>query len=211
MKTAVEKEEEIQMNKSGHLIVTGSLFQNLDRRYKFWLLVGSILPDIFVHTYLTGHTWAASFSLTAEKMRQLEWKGRMNSFSFLKLGYILHYIEDYFTFPHTEGYTGSLSDHVRYEKELTEYLSVHHDFMDFKDCDDTASIDTLIIYLEKNHQKYKEIVPGFANDFKYIFWAAGKVACSYARIFEKNQKSAEIRKKKKAQTYVYPEYLLMHK
>lgn len=199
------------MNKSGHLIITGSLFQNLDRRYKFWFLVGSILPDIFVHTYMTGHTWVTSFSMVTEKMKWLEWKGRMNSFLFLALGYILHYIEDYFTFPHTEWYTGNLADHVRYEKKFTEYISVHKDLMDFEDYDDNIPMDTLIFFLKNIHQKYKEEVPGFVNDFKYISWAARKIACSYVQIFEKNQKSTEIGKKVKAQTYGYPEYSMMHK
>ena len=45
------------MDKIGHLVVTKSLTGNMHKTHKAALLLGSILPDLFVYTYLEGHTW----------------------------------------------------------------------------------------------------------------------------------------------------------
>lgn len=49
------------MDKIGHLVVTKSLTGNMHKTHKAALLLGSILPDLFVYTYLEGHTWEATF------------------------------------------------------------------------------------------------------------------------------------------------------
>ena len=43
------------MNKLGHLTATGLLAQELPRRYRFFLKLGSLLPDLLVFTYVGGH------------------------------------------------------------------------------------------------------------------------------------------------------------
>ena len=88
------------MDKIGHLVMTKSLSGNIHRAHKAALLFGSILPDLLVYTYLEGHTWEATFEQITKQMKALEAKGRGGSFSYLKLGWILHYVEDYFTYPH---------------------------------------------------------------------------------------------------------------
>ena len=65
------------------------------------LLVGSILPDIVVHTYLTGHTWKASGEMILNKLEKLEQSDSLNIWTALRLGMILHYIEDFFTMSHS--------------------------------------------------------------------------------------------------------------
>lgn len=107
------------MNKIGHLKVTEWIAEIVGIEYKFWLKLGSILPDILVPTYLTGHTRTASFGLRITKLQQ---RGKKNRYSYLKLGYLIHYIEDYFTFPHNNWFTGNLVEHVQFETELTEHF-----------------------------------------------------------------------------------------
>lgn len=65
------------MNKKSHIVFTKKMNIEVPSRCRVGLLVGSILPDILVHTYLTGHTWKASGAM------------------------ILHYIEDFFTMSHS--------------------------------------------------------------------------------------------------------------
>ena len=45
--------------------------------------------------------------------REVKWR---------RVGEVVHYIADYFTFPHNEIYPGNLKDHCMYEKELKLYL-----------------------------------------------------------------------------------------
>ena len=45
------------MNKLGHLTATGLLAQELPRRYRFLLQLGSLLPDLLVSTYEGGRYW----------------------------------------------------------------------------------------------------------------------------------------------------------
>ena len=110
------------MDKIGHLVMTKSLSGNIHRAHKASLLFGSILPDLLVYTYLEGHTWEATFEQITKQMKALEAKGRGGSFSYLKLGWILHYVEDYFTYPHNTIFEGTISEHYAYEKKMTKWM-----------------------------------------------------------------------------------------
>ena len=57
------------MDKIGHLVVTKSLTGNMHKTHKAALLLGSILPDLFVYTYLEGHTWEATFDKIINHMK----------------------------------------------------------------------------------------------------------------------------------------------
>ena len=70
------------MDKIGHLVVTKSLTGNMHKTHKAALLLGSILPDLFVYTYLEGHTWEATFDKIINHMEVLEEKGRGGFFLF---------------------------------------------------------------------------------------------------------------------------------
>ena len=110
------------MDKIGHLVMTKSLSGNIHRAHKAALLFGSILPDLLVYTYLEGHTWEATFEQITKQMEALEAKGRGGSFSYLKLGWILHYVEDYFTYPHNTIFEGTIPEHYAYEKKMTKWM-----------------------------------------------------------------------------------------
>ena len=110
------------MNKYGHVTVTKRLTPKLKKRHDFALRLGSIMPDILLHTYIKGHTWDSSYNKVSRRLQRLERHGRMNCFSFLSLGYALHYIEDYFTFPHNSWYPEPMSEHVLYEIKFMNYI-----------------------------------------------------------------------------------------
>lgn len=174
------------MNKIGHIRITQKLpIYNL-QQYTFWLLLGSILPDIMLHTYLTGHIYKKSFGQISKMMQRLEKYGKPGRISSLQLGFILHYIEDYFTYPHNEVFQGSMHKHCKYEMELTEYLQNQ-----YKELNDTEpdgnrqvmSAEMLVDYIQKQHQQYCQENQGFENDRKYILRVAGTVALSFSLRF----------------------------
>lgn len=181
------------MNKSGHLMITEDFSPKICQKHRFFMKLGSILPDLLPGTYLTGHTWTASLDKIYAKMKRLEWNGKMNAFSFLTLGYILHYIEDYFTYPHNIWFDGSLADHVVYEKKFSEYIRSKKTspIQENKNSSCAMSAELLLDYLYQTHKDYEKEVPGFENDLNYISRTARKVGCSYLPIFVRNQHIAE--------------------
>ena len=184
------------MNKIGHLKVTEWIAESVGIEYKFWLKLGSILPDILVHTYLTGHTWATAFHKTGIRITKLQQCGKQSRYSYLKLGYILHYIEDYFTFPHNNWFVGSLAEHVRFETELTAHLfSWNYSINNLKNTK-AMSAEQLLSYLEELHLQYQQEKPGLDNDIKYIWEAVHCVLDSFVAEFQKNHQ-------KNRNVYVY--------
>ena len=42
------------MNKKSHVLITKKVTENIPERGRMWFLLGSILPDLLLHTYLKG-------------------------------------------------------------------------------------------------------------------------------------------------------------
>lgn len=184
------------MNKQGHLLVSRKVMDGKFEQHRFWLLLGSILPDILVHTYLEGHTWNATFSKNSRRMEKLSELGKINWYSCLALGWLLHYVEDYFTCPHNEGYTGSLTEHIAYERELLAYLCKEPDqeggWEKSAAADVKTDISALAGELNKLHIQYLQMPRGYENDGCFIEQAAGLVTTYFAAAFERNQKLSDM-------------------
>lgn len=110
------------MNKKSHIVFTKKMNIEVPSRCRVGLLVGSVLPDILVHTYLTGHTWKASGEMILNKLEKLEQSDGLNVWTALQLGMILHYIEDFFTMSHSRFFTGNIWEHIGYEIRLQRYI-----------------------------------------------------------------------------------------
>lgn len=80
--------------------------------------LGSVMPDLFLFSYIKGHAYAKTSHKTAailEKLMSAEKWGRLACF---RMGYRVHYLADYFTFPHDPSYHGGLMRHNRYEAAM---------------------------------------------------------------------------------------------
>ena len=51
--------------------------------------------------------------------------GQLSTMYYTKLGEVLHYVADYFTYPHNKEYPGSMKDHCVYEGELKHKLRAY--------------------------------------------------------------------------------------
>lgn len=174
------------MNKKGHLLLTERIIGKDFQPYKRWLMFGSILPDLLYHTYLTGHTWESAFEKIARKMESFESWGGMNGFSCMYLGYLLHYVEDFFTFPHNSGFRGRLAEHIQYEKQFTQYLLSDND-QPALNMETVTSTDDLKDQLCRLHEKYEQEQTGFETDERYICQAVGCVMQYFAGLMCRNQ------------------------
>ena len=175
------------MNKVGHINVTKRLSVGLEGASRFCLLLGSILPDIFVHTYITGHKWDSTFEKNCERLMKMEQSSGMSFYSYLKLGYVIHYIEDYFTFPHNTIYKDDMKAHVKYEIDFYDYLKNVEDESVESD-GKHMSVEQLCYWIKELHDEYMaEAEHGFETDYKYITKAAQKTAECMLAAFARNE------------------------
>ncbi len=189
------------MNKMGHLLVTSQLPGRLRRRHQACLMLGSILPDLVVTTYCCGHTWDARSEKTMRAIRRLSEKGRQNCVSYLRLGYTLHYVEDYFTLPHNAWYGGSLSEHVAYERGFQRYLKSRRAAA--LSGAQALTAGSLTESLRRMHERYEAEDSGFATDFRYIHQAAQQMECSFFLIFQRNQQAAIAVRRMGEHSFIY--------
>lgn len=114
------------MRKKSHLSLAGFLVQGMDnevlsRRWRSFYL-GNILPDCKPSFVTVRHEYDKTFDLMAEMLRALAeedgyWS--MDTAQYMRdLGQIVHYIADYFTYPHNTHFPGNIKDHCVYEEHL---------------------------------------------------------------------------------------------
>lgn len=174
------------MQKRGHILVTKKLIP-LCMKHRNWVIFGSICPDLLLHTFIKGHTYQATAHKVLGKMRALEEEGVNNCWSALQLGMVLHYVEDYFTYPHNEAFSQKTLrektiDHSLYEENQYEYIREH--FPNHPQADKTADI---VQWIQQKHEKYQQEIMGTQNDMEYIVECVDCVLGYFAFEFRMNQ------------------------
>lgn len=82
---------------------------------------GCISPDINFLTYIKGHTYKGTISYVKKTLSELQNKLKTVS-EYYELGRVVHFIADYFTFPHSPDFAGNLKQHVEYESLFHKYI-----------------------------------------------------------------------------------------
>ena len=94
-------------------------------------ILGCVEPDYNLFTYLRGCKSHRNVCGHNEKniekhitrlTERLERTGVNNSADYFRLGTLIHYIADTFTYPHTRVYNGTMKHHIAYEQTLHRYL-----------------------------------------------------------------------------------------
>lgn len=118
------------MRKKSHILLARYLAdqmtaaQSLQLHRKAFCL-GSILPDIRPSFLTKKHEFFGTYGEIQDKIKELiefgpdQCKERIY---WRRFGEVIHYIADYFTFPHNKTYTGTLVEHGQYEKCLKHSL-----------------------------------------------------------------------------------------
>ena len=168
------------MRKKSHILLARYLAdqipddQSLQSHRKAFCF-GSILPDIKPSFITKRHEFFGTFDEIQGKMQNLIDIGIEDSNQrvyWRRLGEVIHYMADYFTFPHNRIYTGSLSNHNYYEKilkrelkscilngEAQKYLEPAIYF---------SSFSALIEYIKTIHENYLNESRNVDNDMKFI-------------------------------------------
>ncbi len=107
-----------------YLVREQGLLQLHEHKKAFYL--GSVMPDLNPKMLREPHEFETTYEPWKELLRQLLEQrpdGEMSDAMFWRrLGVAVHYLADYFTFPHNVTFDGNLKDHCMYESELKYYL-----------------------------------------------------------------------------------------
>lgn len=118
------------MRKKSHISLAGYLVREMDLeefdRHKKAFYLGSILPDLTPKMITSPHEFQTSYQELKGRIQTLLQDARSGEYKervlFRRMGVVMHYLADYFTFPHNVTYDGNLKDHCLYERDMKHAL-----------------------------------------------------------------------------------------
>lgn len=164
---------------------------NLHEHKKAFYL-GSILPDLKPSFITRPHNIDGTFDILIKEIKRITINYDVNKgisrYYARHLGVITHYLADYFTYPHNSEYTGTLADHVSYEKEmklrLKEYVELDELQIDHTKGHKLLTIDDIINFIKKTHKEYLKSLRAIEKDINYILELCSKVVHAILAFFE---------------------------
>lgn len=142
------------------------------------------------------HEYFSTFGEIQEKMLQLVEHGPLEGKErvyWRNFGEVLHYVADYFTFPHNRTYTGSLYEHSQYEKILKQRLKIciksgaagAYVFRDvyFK------NLEELTEFIQVSHTSYLRKKRNITEDIQYILMVCYQVIQGIVQLCTRRQEN----------------------
>ncbi len=191
------------MRKKSHIslarhIVNISDVPNFDKHKKAFY-VGSIMPDCKPSFLTKRHEINETFALVEKGIRKLtegyESPKELSTLYFEKLGEVVHYIADYFTFPHNKEYPGSMKQHCIYEGQLKHKLRAYIRYLDEKkmrewrrdlqleNLERFRTVSDISEFLKAEHRNYiRRGHHSVEEDCKYIVGICSKVAMAILHV-----------------------------
>ncbi len=174
------------MNKKSHLIITTQLIRHTAlEKHSFWVKLGAIMPDLLFFTYFTGHTFHSTHVWFDKKISRLKRHGKITRCSCFMLGYLLHYLEDYFTYPHSVTYCGSLTEHMRYEQLLEAHIRENLQNLYGKTTDICCLTGQSAITLWQHD--YQQEPHTLQTDLQYMMQAGQQLCAQMILLFLRNE------------------------
>ena len=168
------------MRKKSHIslakyIVEDVRVPELEAHRKAFYL-GSILPDCKPSFLTQRHEFDRTFDMVKERICDLSEDRelvRRNARAYMRhLGEVIHYIADYFTFPHNETYDGNLKDHCYYEKDLKfrlrEYVKSGKVFWEQHEEEGLKTPEAVVSFIQTMHREYVSRKRNVEEDCRYI-------------------------------------------
>ena len=126
-------------------------------KHKKAFYLGSILPDCKPSFLTKRHEIQGTFEDVRRYVMELTThynvQHRNARAYYCNLGQVIHYIADYFTFPHNKIYTGNIKDHCVYEKKLkfalSQYIQSGEATRNLKKAQEFKTPEALLDYVQK--------------------------------------------------------------
>lgn len=135
---------------------------------------GNILPDIQPSFVTKRHEYFGTFDEVQGKIRRLVQAGAgyNDRVFWRRAGEVMHYIADYFTFPHNRTFDGTLRQHNTYEKHLKNELKafVLEGKADVYTENEIhfETLNQLLQYIKEHHRRYLNCKRNIDDDIHYI-------------------------------------------
>ncbi len=172
------------MRKKSHISLAKYIVDSLGEQelsdHKKAFYIGSVLPDCRPSFLTVKHEMEGTFPKLRQDLGQLvdqmEHEQINERVFYRNLGEFIHYIADYFTFPHNAHYTGNLKEHCVYEKhlkkELKEYILSGEAEKSCEDAQEAVreldSADAICEFVRKAHDAYVKVKSSVEADCRYI-------------------------------------------
>ena len=136
--------------------------------------LGNILPDIQPSFITKRHEYFGTFDEVQGKIRRLVQSGESynDRVFWRRAGEVMHYIADYFTFPHNKTFDGTLRQHNSYEKHLKNELKA---FVQEGKAEAYSAhvsrfetLNQLLEYIKVHHRRYMNCKRSVEEDIRYI-------------------------------------------
>lgn len=183
------------MRKKSHISLAKYIVESLDEqdlsRHKKAFYLGSILPDCKPSFLTTKHEMQGTFGKVQEEILRLSRGEDVTNMRvyFRDLGQVIHYVADYFTFPHNPNYPGNLKDHCRYEEQLKRSLREYINSGEAKrnermicTLETPEAICELIRTAHDTYLRWKSTVEA---DCRTIVALCHQVVCAVIQLFQK--------------------------
>lgn len=175
------------MRKKSHILLGRYLADQMSEVYSLQqhrkaFCLGNIMPDLRPSFLTTRHEFFGTFNQLQSKMRELVEKNPEEENArvyWRRFGEVMHYMADYFTFPHNKNFTGNLYEHNKYEKHLKNHLKR---YIESGAADrmvilpvNFGSFRELVEYIGNAHERYLLKERNIAEDVQYILRICSQV------------------------------------
>ena len=167
------------------IAILENMLQAENRLSKQAFLLGCIEPDYNFITYfrgsvkydtLRGHNYENSFECMRRISDKLIGKRVWGAIEYYRLGKLIHYILDAFTYPHNGIFSGSIMEHREYERVLEPKFNSMIMYFDWNI--QYNNILNIIDFIARYHSDYIKEKPGIDNDINYSLNAAASAAAA---------------------------------
>lgn len=197
------QDKEGDMRKKSHISLAWYLMNSegmeLIGSHKGSFYIGSILPDCVPSFFVRKHTFEDSFDILKKELGKLvshfDVRKGADCYFCRHLGVIVHYIADYFTFPHNVNYPGKLKDHCVYEEELKHAIRsyVHSPEAVRKRLGETVYQPGAILnFVQRMHEIYTRMQSAVSRDCEYIVGLCHTVVDAILLLFEEQTKEMHL-------------------
>lgn len=179
------------MRKKSHISLACYLVQEMDSKdllkHKKAFYLGSILPDLTPKMITSPHEFSTSFEDLKQRIRGLIFDAQIGMHCervlWRRLGVVMHYLADYFTFPHNSTYEGNLKDHCLYERDmkhaLRTYVRTEEAQQIFREqqmyLKKSTSLAELFREIEQTHHRYLSHRHSVPDDCRWIVEMCSRV------------------------------------
>ena len=154
--------------------------------------LGNILPDIQPSFVTKRDEYFGPFDEVQGKIRRLVQSGAgyNDRVFWRRSGEVMHYIADYFTFPHNKTFDGTLYQHNTYEKHLKNELKAFvlegkADVYTEKEIH-FETLNQLLQYIKEHHRRYLNCKRNIDDDIHYILTVCYQVFQGLFQLCRKN-------------------------